>query len=76
MEYLAIKKKLTENPEDSTGNKNVYVRLRKVMLKRRWVAWASQLLGVAFMVTTVVLPHNMQLGNTWPYWAHGVYLSM
>ena len=27
------------------------------------------------MFVTVVLPHDMQLGNTWPYWAHGLYLS-
>jgi peptidoglycan/LPS O-acetylase OafA/YrhL len=45
------------------------------MLKKRWVAWASQLLGLAFMITTVVIPHDMQKGNLWPEWAHGVYLS-
>ena len=49
--------------------------MRKLMQNKRWVAWLSQILGVAFMITTVVIPHDMQLGNTWPYWAHGVYLS-
>lgn len=76
MEYLALKKKLVDNPEDKKANSNFYVRMRKIMLSKRWVAWVSQLLGVAFMITTVVLPHDMQLGNTWPYWAHGVYLSL
>ena len=75
MEYLAVKKKLADDPEDKKANANFYVRLRKLMQKRRWVSWVFQLMGVAFMITTVVIPHNMQLGNTWPYWAHGLYLS-
>lgn len=45
------------------------------MLASRWITWLSQLFGIALMIVTVMLPHDMQLGNTWPYWAHGVYLS-
>ena len=76
MEYLAISKKLKEDPEDSKANSNFFVKMRRRMLAKRWVVWMSQLLGVALMITTVMLPHNMQLGNTWPYWAHGIYLSL
>jgi peptidoglycan/LPS O-acetylase OafA/YrhL len=35
----------------------------------------SQLLGVILMIGTVILPHDMQVGNTWSYWGHGFYLS-
>lgn len=45
------------------------------MLERRWVAWLGQLLGVGLMLATVPVPHDMQLGHAWPYWAHAVYLS-
>lgn len=75
MEYLEHRKKLKDDPEHPTASKNVYVRLRNLMIKRRWTAWLSQFIGLVFMVTTVILPHDMQVGHTWPYWAHGLYLS-
>jgi len=75
MEYLEVRKKLKDHPEDDKLNANFFVKIRNVMLKKRWVAWLSQIMGLAFMITTVVIPHDMQKGNKWPEWAHGVYLS-
>lgn len=49
--------------------------MRERMLKKRWVAWLSQIIGVIFMLTTVIVPRDLQVGHTWPYWAHGIYLS-
>ena len=45
------------------------------MLEKRWLSWVSQLLAVGLFLTTIMLPHNLQVGNTWPQWAHGAYLS-
>lgn len=76
MEYLEVKKKLKDNPEDKKSLKNFFVRLRLQMLSKRWLVWTSQLLGVFLLLLTICLPHNLQVGNTWPEWAHGVYLSV
>lgn len=75
MEYLEVKKKLKENPEDSVAQKNFFVRLKKQMEEKRWMVWVSFILAVFLMLLTICLPHNLQVGNTWPEWAHGVYLS-
>jgi len=45
------------------------------MLKKRYISWISQFLGVALMLTTILLPHDLQKGNVWPEWAHAFYLS-
>lgn len=45
------------------------------MIEKRWLSWISQLLAIALLLTTIMLPHNLQVGNVWPEWAHGVYLS-
>jgi hypothetical protein len=41
MEYLEVKKKLKENPDDKKANNNFFVRLRIQMLKKRWIVWAT-----------------------------------
>lgn len=28
------------------------------------------------MLTTILLPRTLQVGNTWPYWGHALYLSL
>ena len=76
MEYLEVKKKLKDNPDDEKSKKNFFVRLRIQMLKKRWLVWTSLLLGVFLLLLTICLPHNLQVGNVWPEWAHGVYLSL
>jgi hypothetical protein len=45
------------------------------MLKKRYLSWISQFSGVVLMLTTIILPHHLQLGNVWPEWAHAFYLS-
>jgi peptidoglycan/LPS O-acetylase OafA/YrhL len=75
MEYLAVRKQIKDEPENEKLKGNFFVKLRTLMLNKRWVSWISQLLGLALMITTVVLPHDMQIGHIWPYWAHGVYLA-
>lgn len=75
MEYVEVRKKLKDDTQNVKLKNNFFVKMRDRMLRRRWVAWLSQLLGVALMITTVVVPHDMQVGHTWPYWAHGIYLS-
>lgn len=49
--------------------------MQKRMLKKRYISWISQLLGVALMLITVIVPHDLQVGNTWPEWGHAFYLS-
>ena len=39
------------------------------------MVWLSFLFAIFLMLLTICLPHNLQLGNLWPQWAHGVYLS-
>jgi peptidoglycan/LPS O-acetylase OafA/YrhL len=46
------------------------------MTEKRWIAWLSQFLGLCFMITTIIIPHDLQLGNTWPEAAHAIYLSI
>jgi hypothetical protein len=55
---------------------NFFVKLRETMLKRRWVSSLSQFLGVGFMIGTIILPHDLQVGNTWPIYGHALYLSL
>lgn len=75
MEYLEAKKKLKDDPENELYSSNFFVKMQKRMLKKRSISWISQLLGVAFMVTTVLIPHDLQVGNVWPEWGHAFYLS-
>lgn len=46
------------------------------MLKKRFFSWISQLLGLLLMIGTIILPHDLQVGNTWPQWGHAMYLSI
>ncbi len=45
------------------------------MLKKRYTAWISQFLGLCLMVATVVVIRDLQVGHTWPEWAHAFYIS-
>lgn len=45
-------------------------------MKKRFFSWISQLLGVLLMIGTIILPHDLQVGNTWPQWGHAMYLSI
>jgi len=46
------------------------------MIKKRWLVWLSQFLGCGLMLATIIVPHDLQLGNTWPEAAHAIYLSI
>lgn len=38
--------------------------------------WLFQLVGLGFMLTTIILPHDLQVGNEWPPIGHALYLSL
>jgi peptidoglycan/LPS O-acetylase OafA/YrhL len=45
------------------------------MMRNRMWSWLSQSLGVVLMLVTILVPHDLQVGNVWPEWAHAFYLS-
>jgi hypothetical protein len=66
MEYLEVRKKMKDEPNDESLKQNFFVKLREKMLKERWVSWISQFIGVSLMLATILVPRDMQLGNKWP----------
>ncbi len=45
------------------------------MLAKRYYSWISQLVGLMLMTATIVVIRDLQVGHTWPQWAHAFYLS-
>ena len=77
MEYLEVRRKLKDNLIDEyAAGKNFFYSLKQRMEKKRSLVWIVQILGVGLMLGTIILPHDLQVGNTWPYWGHGLYLSL
>jgi hypothetical protein len=66
MEYLEVRKKMKDEPNDESLKQNFFVKLREKMLKERWVSWISQFIGISLMLATILVPRDMQLGNKWP----------
>jgi hypothetical protein len=46
------------------------------MIRRRWIVGILQLIGVGLMLGTIILPYDLQRGNTWPYYGHGLYIAL
>ena len=74
MEYLELKRKDKEE-ENHFYRNNFFYKLKELFIQRRWVLWVFQLVGVILMIGTILLPYDLQSGNTWPYYGHGLYLS-
>lgn len=45
------------------------------MLKKRFISWISQIVGLSLMLTILLLPRGLQLGDTWPEWFHAFFLT-
>lgn len=54
----------------------MFVKLKDQMITKRWIVWVFQFAGVVLMLTTIIIPHTLQVGNVWPYWGHALYLSL